>query len=369
MHVRSALPMTRPVRAVLLVVGLLAALVAAALPAANAAHAAVPDNWGFAFLDNPTPPPGYAPDPSRQWGSWASPASNPVTVNQTGLGSYTVRFPMIGASGGIAHVTAVSSNGAWCQLNSWQQAGEDEDVLVSCYAADGTSANSQFTVVYTTSSGTLPPTAGQYGYLYADASGSLFTEYNSSGAVNSVSKVGTGQWNAWLPGLGQASEAGNLQVTAVDPKQGARCKVTNWAPSASGQNVSVSCYNSSDAPYDTQWTLSYAYQRALYGGSYPPKLYGYLWFNGSVPALTNYNSAGGSNSLSTSGDNAEVILPDVANTPDDAQVTAFGDGPGYCDLTSPWARSGSTATVFVTCYNPGGAPVEAPFFAAYTSAF
>lgn len=99
MHARTVAPSFRPVRAVLLVLTTLAAVVAVALPTAGPARAAVPDRWGFAFLDNPTPPAGYVPDPTRQWGSWPSPASNPVKVDQLAVGSYLVHFPFIALPG------------------------------------------------------------------------------------------------------------------------------------------------------------------------------------------------------------------------------------------------------------------------------
>lgn len=63
MHVRTSHLSSRPVRAVLLVLGMVAALLAAAFPAAGPAHAAVPDRWGFAYLDNATPPPATHPTP------------------------------------------------------------------------------------------------------------------------------------------------------------------------------------------------------------------------------------------------------------------------------------------------------------------
>lgn len=368
MHARTAAPLFRPVKAVLLVVGLLAALLAAAFSGAGSAHAATPDRWGYAFLDNPTPPTGYVPDPSRQWGSWTSPGSNPVTVDQVGLGAYEVHFPMIGGAGGIAHTTAVNGNGDWCQLNNWQQSGAEEDVYVNCYTANGVPDNSMFTVVYTTSSGVLPAGAPGYGYIYSDIPGTLLATYNSSGAANSVSKAGVGVWKVWLPNLGQATPAGNLQVTAVDTAVGAHCKVTNWSPAATGQNLVVSCYKVGNSPYDTRWTLSYAVQRALHGAAFPPKSFGYLWFNGSVPALTNFNSAGGSNGLSFSGPTALVTMPNIANPPDDAQVTAYGPDPSYCGLTVPWDRSGGIAAIRVSCFN-SGRPIQTPFFVAYTGAF
>ncbi|GGZ12594.1 hypothetical protein CP967_17900 [Streptomyces nitrosporeus] len=368
MHVRTAVPSSRPVRAVLLVLGMLAALLAAALPSAGTAHAAVPDRWGFAYLDNPTPPPGYAPDPSRQWGSWASPSANPVKVDQIGLGSYVVHFPMIGGPDGIAHVTAVDSTGRWCQAVDWKDTGSGEDVYVDCYRPGGAPDNSTFTVLYTSSSGTPATPSGSYGYLYSDTSGTALTQYNSTGAVNSASHGATGVWKAWLPGLGLSSHAGNLQVTAVDARQGARCKVSDWAPGTAGQTVLVACYDASGSPYDTRWTLSYSHLRAVHGPAFPPKAFGYLWYNGSLPTLTNYNSSGATNTFGGSGAPFVVTMPSIAVPSDTAQTTAYGKGPEYCGLYAPWDRSSGSVRLYVNCFAPSGAPVKAPFFTAYTSA-
>ncbi|BAG17236.1 MULTISPECIES: hypothetical protein [Streptomyces] len=368
MHVRTSAPSRRPGQAVLLVLGLLAALLAAAVPVAGPAHAAVPDRWGFSYLDNATPPPGYVPDPSRQYGSWASPSTNPVKVDQIGLGSYVVHFPLIGGPGGIAHATAVSSSARWCQIADWKPVGSGQDVYVTCYLPSGAPANSTFTVLYTSSSGLPTTPTGSYGYVNADSSGAILAQYNSTGAANAVSKGSTGLWKAWLPGLGQATHAGNLQATAVDPKQGARCKVSDWAPGTAGQTVVVACYNASDVPYDTEWTLSYSYQRAVHGPAFPPRSFGYLWYNGSLPALTNYNSSGATNTLGGSGAPFVVSLPSIAVPSDTAQVTAYGKSPEYCGLHTPWDRAGGTVRLYVACFGPGGAPVKTPFFAAYTSA-
>ncbi|CAM5242432.1 hypothetical protein SCYAM73S_00975 [Streptomyces cyaneofuscatus] len=130
MHVRALHLFGRPGRAVLLVFAMLAALLAAAVPTATTAQAAVPDRRGFAYLDNATPPAGYVPDPSRQWGSWTSPSTNPVKVDQIGLGSYVVHFPLIGGPGGVAHATAVSSAARWCQIADWKTVGSGQDVYV-----------------------------------------------------------------------------------------------------------------------------------------------------------------------------------------------------------------------------------------------
>ncbi|MFF0296066.1 hypothetical protein ACFYST_20475 [Kitasatospora sp. NPDC004614] len=367
MHTGSAAPPARPVRAVLLVLALLAALLAAAVPAAGPAHAAVPDRWGFAYLDNPTPPPGYVPDPSRQWGSWPSPATNPVRVDQLGTGSYVVHFPLIAGPGGVAHVTAVNRAGTWCQAAGWTAAGSGIDVGVSCYRPGGAPDDSQFTVLYTASSGAPLPGAG-YAYLDSTPGGTLLDQYNSSGGSNLSSHGSTGIWKAWLPGVGGAGYLGNVEVTAVNPGQGARCKVTEWGPSSSGQTLVVNCFDASGALFDTEWTLSYSVRRAVHGPAIPPKNFGYLWYNGSVPAATNFNSAGGTNTLAV-GIPSTATLPSLAVPADHAQVTAFGSGAGYCQLALPWARSSGSVQLYPICFTPGGGPTTAPFFTAYTSAF
>ncbi|MFB6893426.1 hypothetical protein ACFCX4_29380 [Kitasatospora sp. NPDC056327] len=376
MHAGTAVPPVRPVpadrafravRALLLVLAVLAALVGVSLPAAGPAHAAVPDRWGFAYLDNPNPPPGYVPDTTRQWGSWPSPAANPVRVDKVGTGSYVVHFPLIAGPGGIAHVTAVARTGSWCQVRGWGTAGTGQDVAVSCYRPGGAPEDNRFTVLYTTSSGVPTPAVGGYGYVYAAPTASIVTQYNSTGATNAVGYGGTGTWKVWLPGLGQASPAGNIEVTAVNPSAGARCKVADWVPSASGQTVIVNCYNAGNVLFDTRWTLSYSEKRAVHGPAFPPNSYGYLWFNGGLPPATNFNSSGAVNTLAGSVPYT-VNLPGIAVPSDTAQVTAFGPGPDYCGLATPWNRSAGTVNLFPICFNASGSPIASRFFTAYSSA-
>ncbi|WP_344345808.1 hypothetical protein [Kitasatospora putterlickiae] len=376
MHAGTVVPPVRPVpadrafravRALLLVLAVLAALVGVSLPAAGPAHAAVPDRWGFAYLDNPTPPPGYVPDTTRQWGSWPSPATNPVRVDKVGTGSYVVHFPLIAGPGGIAHVTAVARTGSWCQVRGWATAGSGQDVAVGCYRTGGAPEDNRFTVLYTTSSGVPSPAVGGYGYVFANPTGSVVTQYNSTGGTNVVGSGGTGIWKVWLPGLGQPTQAGNLEVTAVDAANGARCKVADWAPSTTGQTVIVNCYNAGNVLYNTRWTLSYSEKRAVHGPALPPNFYGYLWFNGGVPGGTNFNSSGAVNTLGGSVPYT-VNLPNIAVPSDTAQVTAFGPGPDHCTLATPWNRSAGTVNLFPICFNASGSPVPSRFFTAYTSA-
>ena len=81
---------------------------------------------------------------------------------------------------------------------------------------------------------------------------------------------GLGQWTVKFPGLGTPGPMdGSLQATAVSPvKVPARCKVLGWTSSTGGQVAQVTCFDATGAPADSQFTLTYQYQRSLYGASF-----------------------------------------------------------------------------------------------------
>src|SRR5436309_2446175 len=93
-------------------VGLAAGAVAVlAVPA----QAAVPDHWGFAYVNKPAVT--GIPDLHHQAGNWPSPFK--VHVHPGAIGQVFVVFPMIASKGGVVHVTAVTSLAAWCQAQKW----------------------------------------------------------------------------------------------------------------------------------------------------------------------------------------------------------------------------------------------------------
>ncbi|MFE9779382.1 hypothetical protein ACFYPA_14615 [Streptomyces sp. NPDC005775] len=62
-------------------------------------------------------------------------------------------------------------------------------------------------------------------------------------------------------------------------------------------------------------------------------------------------------------------MPSVAVPSDTAHVTAYGRSADSYGLYKPWDRTSGSIRLYVACFDPGGAPVKTPFFAAYTSAF
>ncbi|MEV4456454.1 hypothetical protein [Microbispora sp. NPDC049633] len=353
---------------------LMCAVVAAATVAgAGAANAAVPDVWGFAFVNTTS----GVPSPAYQAGSWAPGPT--VSVTSGGSGEYFVRFPKIGIPrGGVAHVTAISQSPEWCQIEKWWQDGPDEVVAVRCTLyGGGHHAQTLFSVVFASSSGALASASQAYGYVYWDG-GSIASHYNSALATNSVAHTGTGAWTVVLPGLGSAAQAGNIQVTAVDSGRAARCKVGAWDWSKDAQKIRVLCHDATDVPLDTGWTLTYQRQRAIMGAAVPPKYFAYTFDNdpsnpgpyAPAPAGVNYNYTGAVNTLTrTVTGRRWVAFPSVGVLPSNVQVTAYGSGPEFCNLVTLWVTAGSDVHVRdVFCYR-GNVKVDSPSLVTYTSQY
>jgi hypothetical protein len=301
-------------------------------------------------------------------GSGTYPASTTVAV--TGTGQYKITFPGAEVGGGVVHVTAINPNPHWCQVNGFSAVGFDQVVTISCYKAGGALDFTAFSAIFSSSSGSGP---AAFGYVNALPSGSLVSQYNSAGLGNSVAHTGLGQWTVKFPGLGTPGPIdGSLQATAVSPVTvPARCKVLGWTSSTGGQVAQVTCFDAGGAPADSQFTLTYQYQRSLYGAAIPPKYFGYLW-NKPVggPPSTNYNSIlpPGSNTLSF-GTLSVVTFPQIGATPDDIQVTASGPGSDFCGMDFNWTHSGFDTVVHdVNCFTNAGAPSATGFLISDNSA-
>ncbi|GAA4190772.1 hypothetical protein AB0C10_15600 [Microbispora amethystogenes] len=339
--------------------------------AAGAASAAVPDVWGFAYVNTSS----GVPNLSYQAGSWTS---GSVTVTPGVPGEYFVRFPGIGIpSGGIAHVTAITQSAEWCQIEKWGMAGTDEIVAVRCYRFGGGPAKALFSIVFASSSGALTSATQAYGYVFWNGS-SIASHYNSALAVNTVTHTSTGTWTVWMPGLGSSTQAGNVQVTAVDSGVPARCKVGAWSWAATGQKFQVLCHDATTTPLDTGWTLTYQRERAITGAFAPPKYFAYTFDNtpanpgpyAPLPAGINFNYPGAVNTVQSAGTGMRLVtFPKVGLLPNNVQVTAYGPGPAFCNLLTLWTTSGSDVYVRdVVCYN-GTTAVGQPSLVTYTSKY
>lgn len=349
------------------------ALVAAGLgSAATGAQAAVPDRWGFALVDVPS----GVPNLTYQAGSW--PGGFNVTVTP-GLmvGQTYVTFPQIASKQGVVHVTAVSDGPVWCQVQKWGPSGLDQVAVVQCYRYGGQPVFTPFSIVFAESSGIFLPIGSEaFGTVFWTGA-AIGSQYNSAGAVNTVTPAGPGEWLVSLPGLGSSTAAGNVQVTAVDPNRPARCKVGRWGSTRAAQQILVLCHDAADRPYDTGWTLTYQRERAVTGAANPPRYFAYTFDHdytnpgpyAPTPAGINYNSPGAVNTVQSAGIGQRmVIFPAVGVRQTNVQVTAYGMDPHYCNLQTPWISSGSTYVRNVVCYR-GTSRIDQPSLVTHLSAY
>jgi hypothetical protein len=336
-----------------------AAWLSGAVLAVAVAGAAVPDHFGFVLYN------GSAVVPSGTFPPG-------ITVVPGLPGQYKVTIPGMGAKGGVVHVTAINPKPHWCQTEKFGQSGADEVVVIGCYLPGGVRDKTAFSLSFGQLHGAIAG-PGAFGYVDAQPTGALVSQYNSAGAANAVAHPAVGQWIVKLPGLGTPGpQAGSLQATAVNPSVPARCKVGKWASSASGQTVSVWCFNAGGAPFDTRFHLTFQYQRPLYAVTFPPKHFGYLWYRPPLgPVPTNFNSIAGpgANTASPAGTGLTLLtFKALGAQPDDVQVSAFGGKNEFCDLIMNWVISGGTVLVRdVACFTNAGAPITTGFLAAYSS--
>lgn len=339
-----------------LAIGCLTMTAVTAIAGTSSAGAAVPDRFAFVLFN----------------GGVVATGTTPAATTVVGAGVYTITFPGQAAAGGVAHVTAINTVPHWCQIESFGPSGADEVVRVDCFKVGGAVDPTAFSAIFYSSTGPVGP--GSYGYVNSTAGGGLISQYNSAGAANAVAHIGVGQWTVKFPGVASPGPVdGSLQATAVSsPGLPMRCKILSWTSGGAGQTVQVNCYNAAGAFADTQFTLTYQYLRALYGGFAPPKYFGYLW-NQPVggPVSTNYNNpVGPGANVLAAGVVSTVKFPALAVTPDDVQVTGYGQGSNFCGLTNPWAPpgGGGTTVAQVNCFTNAGAAVASGFLISDNSA-
>ena len=338
--------------------------------ASPAAQASVPDNWGFAYVNTPS----GVPDINHQAGSW--PPGFVVHTTPGAPGEVFVRFPQIASEAGVVHVTAVIDVAVWCQAEHWAASGPDEVVAVRCFRPGGAPVSAPFVVSFSQSSATILPAPQAYGYVRFRPGSGIVTSFNSAGAANTVTPGGTGIWKVRMPGVGAATLAGDVQVTAVNPTKPAKCELQGWTPAATGQTFVVRCYDSTTNPLATGWTLTYQAGRATTGTQ--PSFFGYSYDNqpanaglyAPVPPAVNFNSAGAVNTLLRAGGGLRLAsFPQIGRLPNTVLVTPVQSGPGFCNLNTLSATAPPNVTIRdVTCYTATGIHANQKSMITYASA-
>jgi hypothetical protein len=326
---------------------------------------------GYVWASDPTAA-SYTPPTNYQMNSTGAGAN---TITRSGTGVYTVRFTGLGVTGGVAHATAYGAGTSQCKVGSWHPSGGDQLVTVRCFTLAGAAVDSMFTAGYTnrTTWRGFDGAAAPGAYLWAgDPTSTNYTpsaiyQYNSSGAVNSVSRTGTGTYRAYLPGIGHSVTGGHPLVTAYGSGS-ERCKVVShgWTSPSSTIQVNVRCFTTAGVPANTPFTLTFTDRANVLGIEHRQTAYA-LAHNATAASYTPAASylhvtQGGTATATRVGVGVYVFKPTNVNlATGTVHVRASGWDGQFCKVIT-WSAGGIT----VRCYDTAGALTDTPYELSFT---
>lgn len=322
-------------------------------------------------------------DPMGQYNS----AGGAITAEARSTGIYRVYFHGLGdhSHTGNVQIVARGNDAARCKTNRFGTIDGNLEVHVLCHLPSGSTVDSGFVVQFNRPTGTA---TGEGALVHAnqpfrDAYGvvSEFT-WNSTGSTNRIVRSGVGVYNVLLGGL--AEFAGNAQVTTFGTSHDF-CMVnpTGTAPDPAcggDQRLEVRCFDTSGAPIDTKFLLSYLArdnvninERGAYAWANDPAASSY-----ALPGAYSYNSTascGGTTDTATRASTGSYGIQHHALGADDGVplVTATFSAstqapePKYCKLAG-WTDSASGTDVQVRCFSADGTPADTSYGETFVSA-
>ena len=315
--------------------------------------------------------------------AWQYNSSSPFTVvNKVRripweLGSYGVTFPNLSGLG-VIHVTPYGGDAAYCNVESFLRNFEFnfQEVYVQCYSLAGAHIDHRFTVSLTNVQASWQgrPMAYLTGGGLAGQPSQWDANFNSTGAVNTVTRSGEGSYEVRLPNLG--GPGGHVQVTAFS-NLAVHCKPGSWFPDGSAELIYVQCFDHTGSPVDSVFGLTYVDQLNILGLStgFNPDGHdsAYAWadqpFTESYQPNSNYQFA---NFTATAGSvrrtgpgSYGMRFQDVNLSTGGVQVTAYGWGPELC-VIAYWNGGDGIQT---RCYDQSGTPVDTYYNVSFTGPF
>lgn len=324
---------------------------------------------GYAWADQPLAA-SYTPMLGYQHNS----SGGTNTITRIAIGAYAVRFPGLsggGTVGGTAHVTAYGAGPESCKMKGWNSVGGDIVVDVRCFDGSGAPVDTQYDISFST----YPTEVVNHGYVWANDpfaafyTPTLFYQFNSSCAPNTITRTGTGSYTVKFPGLaappGDPQPGGTVKVTAYG-FDSEICKVDSWSAIGADQYVQVRCFTAPGVPADTKFTATYTRGNNLFGQAAGKR--GYVradqpWAASYTPVLSDqFNSTGAANTVTHGAlpGSYTVKFPGLATSGGHAQVSGAGVGTGRCKVVN-WWPSGADEYVNVQCHTQTTAPTDSQF--------
>jgi hypothetical protein len=162
-------------------------------------------------------------------------------------------------------------------------------------------------------------------------------------------------------------QPGNVQISSSGI---AYCTTPGWSDSKKTVDVIVNCYDLDGNPADSAFTFLYQSRSKTFGT--PEKGIAFLWADQPTEASYTpnpeyqFNSTGATNAMIRNGTGSYTAsIPGLTKRGGNVQVTAYGDGPARCKVSS-WSADQSGTHVNVLCFDDTGASADEMFTMAYT---
>lgn len=309
-----------------------------------------PPKWGYALGSALVAPLGTERRVTTNYsGSWKRDPDPAVAgrvpmLTHDAVGSFQVRFPAIGSTQGVAHVsTAWWAYSDSCVIKDQEIVDGDEVVRVHCFTITGAPRDIGFALVF------------------AEADD---RSVNTADSAIQVRHNGTGRYTAVLDGTGRTG-LGYVQVTAKGDKP-ARCQNAGVRKVGATVEIELLCHTvSSAAPLtDTEWTLTYTERGSLTSGVGVPAAY--VQTTPTAPGLRvdadrSYNSTGGAMTVLRDAIGLyRVGFKGIGITGIVPQVIPIGPEVGECSVSGWGFPVPGEVWMYVYCYN-NHAMADRPF--------
>jgi len=223
---------------------------------------------GYALADQPAAAGPYSPDATYLYNS----SGGAIQVTRASTGVYSVTFAGLGRPAGGRDnvlVTGYGTPGVYCKVSGvatnplpgWSSIGSDLVVPVACYAGDGTSTDSRFSILMIGDRPFGASTPEGFALTFGDTGAvnldTTVTARNSTGGHVEYGRAAEGQFAMSFPGLGKAS-AGMPVAIEVSSASGSPRKCRVIAVDVPNDGVGIQCTRPvggglGDSPFTLLW--------------------------------------------------------------------------------------------------------------------
>lgn len=328
-----------------------------AMPGASA-QSAIESPMAWLWANEPESA-SYVPDTRYQFNTTG--AENLAVRHDVGV--YTAVFPGFTEETGVFLVTGQGA-AASCTIARWvlDDVGMNLDVL--CFDGAGAPVDSGYSAMYV-----IPTGDRTGGYVW---SSNDFAEnpaidprfsYNSSGAENSITRNGVGDYTATFPGVG--SEGGNFQVTGQGPATS--CTMTNWALAGADMSVNIRCYGAGGQMVDSGFVATYGTAIFETPGAFLATNDAALELAADDPLYQGNSYAAGNAVTRTDTGVYLATLTGAGQETGHFQVTGHGSAAS-CTVSYWEVNDSADLLVEVLCFGADGAMIDSGFSLAYNTA-